>query len=352
MLEVTIANIIGVLLALLGRLTKREKDFLFLATIFLIVFYGVRTDYGNDLPAYMEEFDMIANCPWADLFSYMERLEPGWIILNKLFSPLGWQSFIFFLTIILIYTPYWLITKFCKREYYWILFALFVFNADMLITCTSMIRQSLAMSICCFVLPDIMDKKYIKSVLVILLATTMHTSAWMVLILLVLPFLENVNRKFIVIGVILLMVLLFVVGNVMEGLLTFITSTEDFERYDYYLEDAGSGGNGLGLVLNIIIWVWMLKQCKSRTMMFFCLCIGLTILTSPLGYLIASAGRVQMYFYLFGLPAWQLMLENKNDNIGKILFGVYFVIRISGYFGFFESPIYHDDFAVYHTIFD
>ena len=94
MLTVTIANFIAIILAASGRLFRKEKTMLLVAAIVLTLFYSVRTDYGNDIPAYKYLFDMVSSASFSDLLGIQERTEPGWMILNYLFVPLGSHSFI------------------------------------------------------------------------------------------------------------------------------------------------------------------------------------------------------------------------------------------------------------------
>ena len=119
MLTVTIANFIAIILAASGRLFRKEKTMLLVAAIVLTLFYSVRTDYGSDIPAYKYLFDMVSSASFSDLLGIQERTEPGWMILNYLFVPLGWQSFITFLTIIQFGTVYWLINKYSDTKYTW-----------------------------------------------------------------------------------------------------------------------------------------------------------------------------------------------------------------------------------------
>ncbi len=65
------------------------------------------------------------------------------MILNYLFVPFGWQSFITFLTIIQFGTVYWFINKYSDTKYMWIVFALYVLSSELMLVSLSMLRRRL-----------------------------------------------------------------------------------------------------------------------------------------------------------------------------------------------------------------
>ena len=76
MLSVTIANFTAIILAALRTPFPKGKTMLLVASIVLTLFYSVRTDYGNDIPAYMHLFDMTSSVHFSDIFDIQERTEP------------------------------------------------------------------------------------------------------------------------------------------------------------------------------------------------------------------------------------------------------------------------------------
>lgn len=93
---VIFVNTLAVLFSYLSKYNKFSYGFE-LAFFCLILFYGVRYNYGNDYISYWQMFDEIASYRSFVLFDDSVRIEPGWILLNKIFSRCGFPFLVFFL---------------------------------------------------------------------------------------------------------------------------------------------------------------------------------------------------------------------------------------------------------------
>lgn len=352
MVIVTFANFIAIFIALAGRLIRKERISFLIAIIFLILFYSIRTDYGNDLPTYMESFEKLSNFQLSYVNDNDDRYEPGWLTLNILFAPFGWQAFITFLTIIQFGTIYWLITKYVNAKYFWLIFALYVLNSNLLLTDLSMLRQALAMHIVTWSIPLILDKKFFKAGIIILGASTIHTSAYAALLLLFFSLIKNINAKVIVICFLSIFVLLTAAESLVGDVLKIVFHSENFERYDYYSGDKVEGGMGLGVMLRVVICAWLLlNYSKTKESLFFNYAYALCVLTIPFSLSVQMIARIGMYFDLIGIVALQNLMD-KKQIVSIIFLMILFYISFLGYFAFFEIPIWKPYFSVYNTIFD
>ncbi len=354
MITVTIANFLAVLISLFGRIIKRPQTAFWIAVVCLVCFYGIRTDYGNDIPGYILNFERISQYSYSEILDNNERFEPGWLVLNVFFAPFGWQIFIFFLTIIQIGSISWLISKYVKPQYYWLIFLFFVFNANLLMTGLSMLRQSLAMSIVLWTIPFILRKKYILPVLLIMLATTMHTSAYCAFILILFPWLSKFNWKALSIGISLLF-LLFKVADILIGdILNFVLDLSTFEAYETYADGENiESGSGLFAFFLIIVCIYNLYNAQNNiTMKLFSLMLGLSAVLTSFITMMPIIGRIQLYFILPGITSYSLLSEGKRKIASCFFLLVLIYVTISGYFAFFESPVWKYAFGTYHTILD
>lgn len=354
---VTVFNFIAVFIAMFGSISHKERGGLLCASILLIFFYSIRTDYGNDIPAYMEFFKSISHMSFSELLGVLEyknQFEPGWIVLNFLFRPFGWQAFIAFLTIFQFSAVYFLIIRYVSPKYYWIAFAFYVLDSSLLLTSLSMLRQALAMHIVVFAIPLVLKKRYIASAALILLATTMHTSAIVMFVLLTLPYMRKMNSKALSFLFLSLFVLLMVLDSFVGDILNAVISVDQFNRYMEYDYGATEGTIGLGVIIKIVSALWLIKNSDTmdEPSKVICLIYCLSIIVIPFVLKIPMIARVSIYLSLFSIPVFPKFVDGKKDYVGLGIFVVLFVLCITGYFGFFNSPIWTDAFSVYKTIFD
>ena len=162
MFATLVISLIAILFAWIARFQKTKYGGLEFAFILLTVFMAIRYNFGNDYPAYLNIFIKIGrnNIP--------DRLEAGWVLLSKLFQPIGFFGMIIVLTIIEYSIIYWLIKKYIPKQWYWLSVFIFTLNTSFLLIGASMMRQFLAMCVCLIAIEFIIRKKMIKSILIVL----------------------------------------------------------------------------------------------------------------------------------------------------------------------------------------
>lgn len=355
MVTVTIVNIIALCIAILGRLLKSEKAYFAIAIFVLFVFYSLRGDYGNDIPMYQIIFKDVSHYSFHDIWFNAEQhgldKEMGWLLLNRLFAPLGWQPLLIFLTALQFGTIYWYIRKFVKPEYYWIILAFYIFNPNMMMVGLSMLRQELAMSVCLVAVYLTSEKKYLPSLALILLAYTFHTSAICMFVIFALPIAKHVDYRLIILALASIFLFIKFNNDFSKEIVSKILRIETFERYEIYREDDLFDGSGLGIILKIVfcLFLWFTSPRNKKTL-YPLILFSIGILLLPFTMVIMLISRVTYYFDLSGLVAYQGALNTRHKAIGAALLLVMFTLNVLYYYNFFYDPIWRDAFMEYHTI--
>lgn len=166
--------------ALSGNIStdKGKRNFLILFGIVLILIMGCRyADISSkgDLNNYARLYAKIRDVDWKDVIGYND-MEPGYLILNKLFSIIfPWtQSIIFIEAFICVSFTFRFIYKFCNNVFLAVL--LYLAQGPFIFQLTGF-RQAIAMSICLFAVEFIKKRKLLKFLLLVGLACTFHATA-------------------------------------------------------------------------------------------------------------------------------------------------------------------------------
>lgn len=354
MIAVTLINLLSVLLTYLysKNIFKRGFD---VAILILIVFFGIRYNYGNDYPSYLKIFIDINRYQDLELSTESTGIELGWKILNRLFSSIGFFSMVFALTAFQFVSIYWLIKRYVYRRYRYAALFVYLFSFGYMLTMLSMMRQALAMNIILWAIPSILSGKYIKSLLIIVLASQFHQSAYLMLVL---PFTiylnNNVNKNVYRIIMVSLFVGAFLSQSMLSTMMQAIVS-DNFEKYNYYMSNEGVKINGgLGFIFNILFFlVLVLGDKQSNKKWWLTKCLALSYVFLPFSFVLQLVGRIGMYWQLIGLPGIFNLYECYERKIGfKVLMVAFFFIMLYGYFTSCYDDLWRKGFMEYHTIFE
>lgn len=169
---------------------KSERIILQLGMFAIFLLLALKKEtVGIDIVGYKEQYILSAAVPWANT-SYV-YFEPGYIQLMKFFSKLG-LDFQFFAAVIyaVCCSAYY---RFIKRYSRNTALSLLIFICyQFLVFYTSGLRQALAMAICIYAYLLLDSKwgkgwqRYAASVLMVILAATVHRSALLFLVVLML----------------------------------------------------------------------------------------------------------------------------------------------------------------------
>lgn len=148
---------------------------------------GVDLLKGSDYlgyTGYLQSYDKIGRCSWLEIIKMDSFLnyEKGFIVFNKLIHVLSWGSRQVFLIVCAALSLFPLAYVFYKKSASPALSFVIYLGLPVFLLVFSGLRQAIAIGICAFALLFIQKRKPIPFVLMVLLATQFHSSAWLFLI--------------------------------------------------------------------------------------------------------------------------------------------------------------------------
>ena len=173
--------VVGLIIILFAYLeafdrSKKNSRIVFPVLCFVLVFFaGLRYGVGTDWLAYYNFY-----------LETTDRVEIGYAFLNNTFSEFSihYNIFLLFTNSISIF----LIAKFIRNQSPFYILGLRMFYSNLFLYYNfSGMRQALAISITCFRYSYALDKKFIKFLLLVVLASTFHASASVFILIYFLP---------------------------------------------------------------------------------------------------------------------------------------------------------------------
>lgn len=233
-----------------SRDRRRNSIFFFSIVSFLImlILSGCRGfNVGKDTPMYVRYFQSVNGI--FNISSYTGRFEYFYRIYNCLIAQFfdSAHALLFistFITLLLFY-----VTCFKKSHVPWYSILMFVFLMYYY-NSMNLLRQYIAMMICCIAYQYLAEKKYIKYILTTFIAVLFHSSASVTFVLIFLTKLKiNKKRRIIyiataIIGALCFNKFLYVLIKILPKYASYITS-------DYYQE------NQMGIIFKIFMWLLM-----------------------------------------------------------------------------------------------
>lgn len=165
---------------------RKEKFFLVLMTVTMVLFVGLRTDY-NDTFTYRFIYNAIPKN--VDLLEGIDWLafgeNPGFVFTNRLLVRLGFstQSYIMFYAVITVSIYVWFIHKYTCNIWlsFFLMFTMGIFTFPL-----AAIKQCVAVAFCVLATDQAIQKRNIPFVVLVLIASLYHPYALMYLVV---PFL-------------------------------------------------------------------------------------------------------------------------------------------------------------------
>lgn len=364
MIHFFIAGILAVLLAYLDRF--RDKGFKYgleMAFGILIIFLSIRYNFGNDYIPYIEGFQKISNYfTFSDILNFKElkdftsdeHFELGWIILNILCKPIGFFGMVVVLTAFQCFVYYKLIKRYVAKEWYFLSVFIYVFTYNFMLVQASMMRQSLAISLFLVSINYIFRKKYITSLIIILIACQFHRTA---LILLPFCFMNVINFKITpkISLIILFFSILFSIfpnlfSNIFSSFVLKYYSSQEFYLYSYECEDFSDVFRFTAYLILFTYLLYYSKYLEGDNLL-----LSKLLIISFLFYFIEGinpVGRLSMYFNIFEILVYSIILNKKiNNYINILLILLIFLIKMRGIYMFFNSEVWIGTYMHYQTIF-
>ena len=219
-------------------------------------------------------------------------------------------------------------------------FFLFIAATDYIGWMFNGMRQFTAIVIVLLAAPYMFEKKYVRAILLVLLAMTMHQSAMIVIPFIFIAQGKAFNKK----------TMLFILGAILA--VTFVTQFSDIlgdalenTQYDGYIEKSGAWNSGTS-PFRVIIYSFPAlfafygrKTIREKGGTLINFCANMSVATAGI-YLIAMftsgilMGRVPGYFFLFGYVLLPWEIENLFPPATKKT--VYFC-TIAGYLAYYYN---------------
>ena len=130
----------------------------------------------NDIPMYLSAYKLLPSS-FMGILQYLSTMESGqgFVIIEWLIKSVFGNSFTAFRVIIALIHSIPIIYIFRKySEDYWIAIYLFVASSVHIGWMMNGLRQFIAVAIILFALPYVINRKYMKAIFIILLASTIH----------------------------------------------------------------------------------------------------------------------------------------------------------------------------------
>lgn len=343
----------------LESVSSKFKHGMLLSFILIFIFISIRYDFGNDYAMYQSEFHKLNTIDNLKGYGGLERLESGWIYLNRAFKYIGFFPLIVFWSLTYTIIMYKYIRKTLDKKYYFLIVFFFLISSGVFLVQLSALRQTLALLIFLFSIRFIIDRNLILYAISILLASFLHSSAILLLPLYFLNFLK-LSNKLSFIYFIFYITLFFFGEKFSEIVNQIILITKP--SYSFYLEEDNNVkvvvGSGLGVLFsaaNFAILLFFNDKLKhsNKYVQLAYKCVIIYYILSPLGLSIGMIGRVNFYFSFFQIitiPFIYSVINNKNIKVLYLYFNIIF--SLYGLYIFFNSDVYKEKYNDYKTIFN
>ena len=305
---------------------KKNEIFLILSFLQMFIILAIRNiDVGIDLQNYIPFYERCETYSWAQILEPGLK-EYGYRIYNKILSLLAISDQLFFsLTAgISLIGVYFVIKKYSKNYF----LSTYIYIAfDFYIFIFSGLRQSIALSIGMIAIKFIEEQKFFKFIILILLASTFHISA---LILIPMYFMKNIKVKPKMFPVILLIYfMLFIMRKyIISIILTFVYS-------NYSISNTGNGYAYLLLLMAIVTMITIYKRQYIKQEGLNNLFYN-NLLVATLIQIFASAqgevARLTMYYSIYMIIAIPNFIKSINEEEQRYAVEIMTVILLFIYF--------------------
>lgn len=359
MITTTIVGILAVLFAWLES-SRRWEHGLKISLFVIFVFLALRYDFGNDYKSYYKLFDDIIS--YSSLKDVLQSRslygEIGWQVLCWLFKPLGFFALVAFISAITSIILYRFIKKYIPSEYYWFAILIYFFSPYYMLIMASAMRQELAVILYLLAIDYLIEKKPVPYLFIVLIATTLHTSAVVLIFLVIFCY---VKKDRIILAISLFMTIFVTMLVIPEAYFNYVRKVVEssflMDHYSSKLSETGFDTVfGLGFILQMFIYFGLLFVFARDKVfnivnikMFYLFLIG--IIFNYLSIVVHLSGRITYYFFGATIVCYALGVYKMKYSIIRIFFisGVLLNILYQ-YVKFFNTPMWAK-FGEYHTIF-
>lgn len=277
----------------------------------------------EDIPNYFEVFDELKKSSFKDIFLRdlswgTSRVELAWLILTKLISLL--TSSKQFLLIVDSFIILYCYASVIRKNSYAPWLSVFIILCTIYPQSLLVLRQHTAMAICMLAIQPIIDRKLIKFISIVILATLFHNTAACFLPLYFLYHL-GIDKKFYITMLVIEGVLMFVGTQLLSSLMGAGLFTKDYANY---FEDTDRLNNYTGFFIalaELVFYMFFVKPNK-KTMgiekVLYIMMLMSVIFTS-LGGVIPIGGRLSKYYSIANIIAIPICVKQAKQRYRSLI---------------------------------
>jgi len=361
----------------------------------IFVFLALRYDYGNDYMGYLEGFEGITLWEGSQISLTGEKWEPGWVLLHIVFRPFGFFALVAFTSLLTCIAFYRFIRNFVPARFQWFAVFLYVFDPYLFLVPASAMRQNVGIILFLFAIEFLCKKKrhIVIYLILAIAAATFHKTAYVLLPLVLLAFINVKINKGVASIVALLFASMFFFGNEMFGYVNILVEMFVPKYANYMLGSGRRLNTGVGFayamfqLISILYYVGMevseqaeespgfqeqqhsnhladeqeqyllpiepyaaFPDLKARRLLYKIAIM--TFMFTPLALQVGMLGRVNMYFAPVLIAVFPIILCATKDAFFYVIF-LYSLIGFTlfRFLTFFLSPVWRNKFGTYQTIF-
>ena len=357
-------SIVALLFTYLEGVGKMKKG-LWLGVAIVTFLAAIHYNFGSDYPEYFADYRefLTHNYSLKDiLFGNLDERggEIGWLFLMWIVTPFGISGFYVLVALLAVFqgvVVYMLINKYVPAK--WMVFALFIylFNTNLYVGSMSGLRQNTAMAIIGSSLPLILNKKFIKAFIIILLASLVHKSAFIFLPFAFWGFVTRRIGKPIFFIYLAIIVVLYIFKDYIQLLLDTFFMIEEFQIYQIYTEREVEASYGIGFLVSLVsvflsfslIWRGGGNEDVFRIVSLAAISYAMMPIVNNVGL----ASRIAYYFDFFSmlaLPYCYATVKKKPIRIG--LLSLFVILYVYSFYNYFFLPERYESTYIYHSLFD
>ena len=291
----------------------------FLGLLFLLGFHdpSIGTDMGAYIPAFQSREPRFSLNP-----DIVYGFEPGFVnylSLIKYFTN-NEQAFLFISAIVILFPVLWLIKSYSKNT----MFSIIIYTSWYLYYFSfSGLRQAIAVSICVLATLCLLKKKLIPYIVIVVLASSIHTSALFFIIAYPLYWLKMPTRIQLLVFIVLLLVLLFF-KDIIVTVANLVFGADN--RYSGHIQSSSFGGYTIAIVY-LCFGVFQIYHNKQHSNPYIPFLLLITILQFT-GVYSQTIPRIAYYFlpiFALSFPEALSNINNKNRPMYTCAFVMLFV---------------------------
>lgn len=324
-----------VFLAISNTIAKRKfyAPFYFMGVFFLFVFMAFRdVSIGTDLKTYLPLFEKLKSSSLIDFIGINSEFigyEKGYLLLNYIISFFGDSRLLLvIISGIYIYSVSHLISKFSPLPFLSLL--LFVL-ANFYFSGMNLLRQYLAIAVLLFSLRYVINRSFIRFIIIVLIASSIHRTA-LVFTLIYFLYPIQLTRRYVVFVVSISLLSYFVLG---QFLFSYLLSLMELSKFEKYILAGANGGMIFYLFIlcfaSLMIFIPFDKRNESTNRTFFHMML-LALLVQSFAVTIAELARLTQYFFISFIVYLPCLVSCCKRAGVRLVLIVSFTILMLGYF--------------------